>query len=31
MIQRFHIDVFVATEWVYIWDQRVYEGGKWII
>ena len=31
MIQRFHIDVFIATEWVYIWDQRVYEGGKWII
>ena len=31
MIQRFHIDVFIATEWVYIGDQRVYEGGGWII
>ncbi len=31
MIQRFHIDVFVALEWVYIGDQRVYEGGKWAV
>jgi aminopeptidase len=31
MIQRFHIDVFIATEWVYIWDQRVYEDGGWTI
>ena len=31
MIQRFHIDVFIATEWVYIGDQRVYEGGGWTI
>ena len=31
MIQRFHIDVFIATEWVYIGNQRVYEGGGWII
>ncbi len=28
-IQRFHIDVFIATEWVYIWENRVFENGKW--
>lgn len=31
MIQRFHIDVFIATEWVYIGDQRIYEDGSWIV
>jgi hypothetical protein len=31
MIQRFHIDVFIATEWVYIGEQRVYEDGGWLV
>ena len=31
MIQRFHIDVFIATEWVYIGEQRVYENGGWVL
>ncbi|MBC7498859.1 hypothetical protein H7170_04420 [Candidatus Gracilibacteria bacterium] len=31
MIQRFHIDVFIATEGVYIGDQRIYEDGSWIV
>ncbi len=31
MIQRFHIDVFIATEWVYIGEQRVYEDGGWVV
>ncbi len=31
MIQRFHIDVFIALEWVYIGEQRVYEDGIWTI
>jgi aminopeptidase len=31
MIQRFHIDVFVALEWVFVGEKRVYEGGKWSI
>ncbi len=31
MIQRFHIDVFIATEWVYIGDQSIYEDGSWIV
>jgi hypothetical protein len=30
-VQRFHIDVFVAVEWVWIGEERVYEGGEWII
>lgn len=30
-VQRFHIDVFVALESVYIGDRRVYEDGKWNI
>lgn len=29
-VQRFHIDVFVALEWVYIGDERVFENGEWI-
>ncbi len=31
MIQRFHIDVFIATEWVYIWDKRIYENSGWTL
>lgn len=30
-IQRFHIDVFIALEWVYIGEKRVFEGGRWIV
>lgn len=30
-VQRFHIDVFVAVEWVWIGEERVYEGGEWKI
>ena len=30
-VQRFHIDVFVALEAVYIGEERVYEGGAWKI
>ncbi len=30
-IQRFHIDVFLALESVYIGEQRVFEDKKWII
>ena len=30
-VQRFHIDVFVAVEWVWIGEERVYGGGRWMI
>jgi aminopeptidase len=30
-IQRFHIDVFIALEGVYIGEQRVFENKKWIV
>lgn len=30
-VQRFHIDVFVALESVYIGDEKVFEDGKWIV
>lgn len=29
--QRFHIDVFIALDSVYIWDTKVYQDSKWII
>ena len=31
MIQRFHIDVFIATEWVYIGEQKIYANGGWTL
>ena len=30
-IQRFHIDVFVALQSVFIWEIRVFEKGNWIV
>ena len=30
-IQRFHIDVFVALDSVYIGEDKIFEDGKWII
>ncbi len=30
-IQRFHIDVFVALEAVYIGEKRIFADGKWIV
>ena len=30
-VQRFHIDVFVALEAVYVDEKRVFEGGKWTV
>jgi aminopeptidase len=30
-IQRFHIDVFVALEAVYVDDKRVFENGRWTV
>jgi aminopeptidase len=31
MIQRFHIDVFVALEAVYIGEKKIFEIGEWKI
>ncbi len=30
-VQRFHIDVFVALESLYIGDVKIFENGKWIV
>ncbi len=30
-IQRFHIDVFIALEAVYIGERRIFENGKWTV
>ncbi len=30
-IQRFHIDVFVALDSVYIGKEKIFEDGKWIV
>lgn len=30
-VQRFHIDVFIALRAVYIWEDRVFEDGRWTI
>jgi aminopeptidase len=30
-VQRFHIDVFIALQTVYIGEKQVFENGKWSI
>jgi len=30
-VQRFHIDVFVTLDSVFIDENKVFDGGKWII
>lgn len=30
-IQRFHIDVFVALESVYVGEKKIFDNGKWIL
>ena len=30
-VQRFHIDVFIALDWVWIGEERVYEDWRWAL
>ncbi len=30
-VQRFHIDIFIALESMYIWEEKVFENNKWIV
>jgi hypothetical protein len=30
-IQRFHIDIFIALDSVFVDEKQVFENGKWIV